>query len=86
MGCHIGNWKDEGNSDVEDLVNSFSALEGKVLEQYTFAKVMRKILFPSFKKITGWEADEYRGCNQSCNLASNYFLVCAFEPMNGFRR
>ncbi|KAG4910684.1 hypothetical protein JHK87_056800 [Glycine soja] len=30
--------KDEGNSDVEDLVNSFSALEGKVLEQYTFAK------------------------------------------------
>ncbi|XP_047162674.1 exocyst complex component SEC5A-like isoform X1 [Vigna umbellata] len=30
--------KDEGNSDVKDLVNSFSALEGKVLEQYTFAK------------------------------------------------
>ncbi|XP_014513512.1 exocyst complex component SEC5A isoform X2 [Vigna radiata var. radiata] len=30
--------KDEGNSDVNDLVNSFSALEGKVLEQYTFAK------------------------------------------------
>ncbi|RZB44428.1 Exocyst complex component SEC5A isoform J [Glycine soja] len=30
--------KEEGNSDVEDLVNSFSALEGKVLEQYTFAK------------------------------------------------
>ncbi|KAK7357114.1 hypothetical protein VNO80_16397 [Phaseolus coccineus] len=30
--------KDEGNSDVQDLVNSFSALEGKVLEQYTFAK------------------------------------------------
>ncbi|RDX77326.1 Exocyst complex component SEC5A [Mucuna pruriens] len=30
--------KDEGNSDVQDLVNSFSALEEKVLEQYTFAK------------------------------------------------
>ncbi|KAG4397823.1 hypothetical protein GLYMA_10G217200v4 [Glycine max] len=30
--------KDEGNSDLEYLVNSFSALEAKVLEQYTFAK------------------------------------------------
>ncbi|TKY51518.1 Exocyst complex component SEC5A [Spatholobus suberectus] len=30
--------KDEGNSDVQDLVMSFSALEEKVLEQYTFAK------------------------------------------------
>ncbi|XP_027364012.1 exocyst complex component SEC5A-like isoform X3 [Abrus precatorius] len=30
--------KDEGNSDVQDLVICFSGLEEKVLEQYTFAK------------------------------------------------
>ncbi|XP_043720112.1 exocyst complex component SEC5A-like [Telopea speciosissima] len=30
--------KDEGDSDVRDLVMSFSALEEKVLAQYTFAK------------------------------------------------
>ncbi|XVF64346.1 hypothetical protein PTKIN_Ptkin09bG0162100 [Pterospermum kingtungense] len=30
--------KDDDNSDVQDLVTSFSGLEEKVLEQYTFAK------------------------------------------------
>ncbi|KAJ7969694.1 Exocyst complex component SEC5 [Quillaja saponaria] len=30
--------KDEGDSDVQDLVTSFSGLEEKVLSQYTFAK------------------------------------------------
>jgi hypothetical protein len=31
---------DERSSDMRDLVTSFSALEEKVLEQYTFAKVL----------------------------------------------
>lgn len=31
--------KGEGDSDVQDLVLSFAALEEKVLEQYTYAKV-----------------------------------------------
>ncbi|XP_030544043.1 exocyst complex component SEC5A-like isoform X2 [Rhodamnia argentea] len=30
--------KDEGDSDIQDLVISFSGLEEKILEQYTFAK------------------------------------------------
>ncbi|PHT83962.1 Exocyst complex component SEC5B [Capsicum annuum] len=30
--------KDEGDSDIQDLVMSFAGLEEKVLEQYTFAK------------------------------------------------
>lgn len=32
--------KGEGDSDVQDLVLSFAALEEKVLEQYTYAKVL----------------------------------------------
>jgi hypothetical protein len=31
---------DQRSSDMRDLVTSFSALEEKVLEQYTFAKVL----------------------------------------------
>ena len=31
---------DELSSDMRDLVTSFSALEEKVVEQYTFAKVL----------------------------------------------
>jgi len=31
--------KDEEDSDIQDLVMSFSGLEEKVLAQYTFAKV-----------------------------------------------
>jgi hypothetical protein len=31
---------DERSSDIRDLVTSFSALEEKVLELYTFAKVL----------------------------------------------
>lgn len=31
--------KDELYADTQDLVTSFSALEEKILEQYTFAKV-----------------------------------------------
>lgn len=35
--CHRE--KDEEDSDIRDLVMSFSGLEEKVLAQYTFAKV-----------------------------------------------
>lgn len=31
--------RDEENSDIQDLIMSFSGLEEKILEQYTFAKV-----------------------------------------------
>lgn len=31
--------KDEEDSDIQDLIMSFSGLEEKVLEQYTLAKV-----------------------------------------------
>lgn len=34
---------EEDSSDLQDLVMSFSALEEKVLEQYTYAKVFAKI-------------------------------------------
>ncbi|KAL6005512.1 hypothetical protein ACLOJK_006079 [Asimina triloba] len=33
--------KDEGDSDIQDLVSSFGALEDKVLGQYTYAKGIR---------------------------------------------
>lgn len=33
---------EEDTSDLQDLVMSFSALEEKVLEQYTYAKVLPK--------------------------------------------
>lgn len=36
--------RDEEDSDIRDLVMSFSGLEEKVLEQYTFAKVQLKML------------------------------------------
>ena len=39
MACQCCREKDEEDSDIQDLVMSFSGLEEKVLEQYTFAKV-----------------------------------------------
>lgn len=39
MVLHNYREKGEGESDIQDLVLSFAALEEKVLEQYTYAKV-----------------------------------------------
>lgn len=39
--------RDEGDSDIRDLVVCFSGLEEKVLAQYTFAKVQLNVL-PQF--------------------------------------
>lgn len=35
--------KEEEDSDIEDLITSFSALEEKVLAQYTLAKVQANL-------------------------------------------
>lgn len=39
MACKCCRDKDEEESDIQELVVSFTGLEEKVLEQYTFAKV-----------------------------------------------
>lgn len=47
--------KDEGVSDLQDLTMSFSGLGEKVLEHYTFAKVLVSLRMISLRVTNGTE-------------------------------